>query len=146
MCDEMEVNLTATLEHMVEVVLTNRSTRDSLLSLRIIMEHKKGHISYESRSASENKTQGHASECPVMFVAGRGFWLLREQTKWRGQGAKRPGAEHVATCPSFSGGALLNRPLKNRPPGMTTPPSINHSNYKAEKEKQRKNERRWGYR
>lgn len=79
-----------------------------------------------------------ASECPVMFVAGRDFWLLREQTKWQGQGAKRPGAERVATCPGLSGAAPLNRALKNRPPGKTTPPSINHSNYKAEKERQRK--------
>ena len=36
---------------------------------------------------------------------------------------------------------LLNRPLKNRPPGKTTTPSINHSNYKAEKEKQGKKRR-----
>ncbi len=44
-----------------------------------------------------------ASECPVMFEAGRDFRLLREQTKWQGQGDKRPGAERVATCPGLSG-------------------------------------------
>lgn len=36
---------------------------------------------------------------------------------------------------------VLKRPLKKRPPGKTTPPSINHSNYKDEKDKQRKKER-----
>lgn len=34
--------------------------------------------------------------------------------------------------------APLNRPPLNRPLGETTPPSINHSNYKAEKEKQKR--------
>lgn len=135
---------------MVEVLLTTRSTADSVLSLRIIMEHKKGHISHESGPAADNRTQGRArppaSECPVMFVARRDFWLLGEQTKWRGQGAKRPGAERVATCPGLSGATPLNRPLQNRPSGKTTPPSINHSNYKAEKEKHREKKRRRGVR
>lgn len=44
-----------------------------------------------------------ALECPVMFEAGRDFWFLREQTKWQGQGDKRPGAGRVTTCPGLSG-------------------------------------------
>lgn len=60
MCDKRQVNLTATREHMVKILLTNRYTTGSLLSLRIIMEHKKGHISHVSRPAAENRTQGHA--------------------------------------------------------------------------------------
>lgn len=60
MCDKREVNLTATGEHMVDCVLKNWSTTDSLFLLRIIIEHKKGHISNESRPTSENKAQGHA--------------------------------------------------------------------------------------
>lgn len=38
--------------------------------------------------------------------------------------------------------APLNRPLKNKPLGKTTPPSINHSNYKVEKEKEEKKRRK----
>lgn len=103
MWDATGVNLTGTGEHMVEFLLTDRSTTESLLSLRIIMEHKKGHISHERELAAEQRTRGKpASECPVMSVAGGHFKLLSEQTKWQGQGAKRPGAEHVATCPSLS--------------------------------------------
>lgn len=45
---------------MVQFLLTDRSTTQSLLSLRIIMEHKKGHISHESELAADNRTQGHA--------------------------------------------------------------------------------------
>lgn len=140
MCNDREVNLPATQEHMVEFLVTNRSTADSLRSLRIIMKHKKGHISHESRlQTAKNRTQGHI----CLWMSGhvcnwKRFLALGEQTKWRGQGAKRPGAERVSTCPGLSNAAPLNRPLKNRPAGKTTPPSINHSNYKAEKEKQGK--------
>lgn len=60
MCVKREVNLTATREHMVKFILTNRSSTYSLHSLRIITGHKKGHISNESGPAAENRTQGHA--------------------------------------------------------------------------------------
>lgn len=99
------------------------------------------------RASQQQKTGPRgtpASERPVLFIAWRDFWLLREQTKWQGQGAKRPGAEQVATCPGLSGSAPLKGLLKSGPPGKTTPPSINHSNYKAEKEKQREKDRREG--
>lgn len=83
----------------------------------------------------QNRTQWNVD----LWISNRGCGWKRflafggEETKWWGQRAKRPGAERVSTCPGLSSVAPLNRPLKNRPPGKTTPPSINHSNYKAEK-------------
>lgn len=55
----------------------------------------------ESRE-QDSGTRPHQS-VQSCFVAARDFLLLREQTEWQGRGAKRPGGEHVATCPVLSG-------------------------------------------
>lgn len=66
---------------------------DSLSSLR-----KRGNIHIRVDGNREHDLKARLPQCPVMFVARRNFLLLREQTKWQGQGAKRPGGELVATC------------------------------------------------
>lgn len=68
-----------------------------------------------------------------MFVAGRDFFHGGNRQSGTDKGLNVQGENVLLPAPSS---AALKRPLNNMPPGKTTPPSINHSNYKDEKDKQ----------
>lgn len=122
MCNEREVNLTATSKHMAQWLLTNWSKADSMPLLRLT-------LGYEERVTYQR------TQVPGAWWSSKSCLQLRKTSSFWGRMAERnvQGMEHVATCLGLSGCAPLNRPLQNKALGKTTPPSINHSNYKATK-------------